>query len=85
MFDRPHNPTRSDGSTNEERETKGAEPDHETRLRALRDTEDYRSEEREEKHRTKVSHERFLPLARECASTAVTTFRRPATTMNLVP
>ena len=45
------------------------------------------SEQREEKDGAEVSerHESFLPLASEWASTAATTFNKPATTMNLVP
>ena len=87
MLDEPHEPARGDGSTDKENEAEGAEAKHHFGLGALGDAEDDGSEERKQQDGAEVSdgHEFFLPVAREWASTAATTLRRPATTMNLVP
>ena len=85
MLDDPHEPTGRDGSKNKEGKAEQAEPDHKARNRALRDTEHNRGKKRKQQHGGKVGHDGFLPLASECASTAETIFRRPATTMNFVP
>jgi len=71
----------------EEDEAEGSEADHRAGFRALGDAEDDRGEEREEQDCSEVrdGHERFLPVASECASTAEMMLRRPATTMNFVP
>ena len=87
MLDQPHHPTADDGSTDKEGEAEGAEADHHSRFGTLRDAEDDRSEEGEQKDSAEVRdrHECFLPVASEWASTAAMTFSRPATTMNFVP
>lgn len=87
MFDEPHDPACDDSTADEEDKAEGPEPDHHARLRALGDAKDDRSEESKEEDGSKVGnvHERFLPVASECASTAAMILSRPATTMNLVP
>jgi hypothetical protein len=87
VLDQPHHPARRDRSTDEQREAEGAEPDHHPWLRPLGYSEDYRSKQGKQQNRSKMRdhHERFLPVASECASTAEITFNKPATTMNLVP
>ena len=40
MLDEPHEPTGSDGSTDEQDKAEGAEADHQARLGALGDSED---------------------------------------------
>ena len=87
VFDEPHDPACDDGAADEEGEAEGAEANHHARVGALGDAEDDRGEEREEEHGPEVrdGHERFLPVASECASTAEIMLSRPATTINLVP
>jgi hypothetical protein len=87
VFDEPHDPACDDGAADEECEAEGSEADHHAGFGALGDAEDDRGEEREEEDGSEVrdGHERFLPVASECASTAETMFSRPATTINLVP
>src|SRR6202000_1364608 len=87
VLDQPHDPAGRDCATDEEDEAEGSEADHHARLRALGDAEDDRGEEREEKDCSEVrdGHERFLPVASECASTAEMMLSRPATTINFVP
>ena len=87
MLDQPHDPAGRDGAANEEDEAEGSEADHHAWFGALGDAEDDRGEEREEEHCSEVrdGHERFLPVASECASTAEMILSRPATTMNFVP
>ena len=87
MFDQPHHPAPDDGSTDEQNKAERTEANHHSWIAPLRDTEDDRSEEREQKHSAEVRdrHESFLPVASEWASTAEMMFSNPATTMNLVP
>ena len=87
VLDEPHDPACHYRAAYEEGETEGAEANHHARFGALGNAEDDRGEEREEKDGSEVrdGHERFLPVASECASTAEMMFSRPATTMNLVP
>ena len=73
VLDGVHDPAREDDRAHEQHEAIGSEADHHPRLRALRDAEDHRREEREQKHRAEVTehhYEAFRPLASECASTA---------------
>src|ERR1700674_180968 len=87
VFDHPHHPAADDGAADKQDKAERAEADHHSRLGPLRDAEDDRSEEGEQKHGAEVRdrHESFLPVASEWASTAEITFSRPATTINLVP
>jgi len=87
VFDQPHRPAGDDGSTDKQGKAERAKPNHHPRFSPLRDAEDDRGEEREQKHSAEVRyrHESFLPVASEWASTAAITFSRPATTINLVP
>src|SRR5260370_13589105 len=79
-LDQKHHPTRRNRAPDEHGEAEGPEPEHHLRLAALRNPEHHRSKQREQQHRTKMRdrHERFLPVASECASTAAMTFSSPA-------
>jgi len=87
VLDQPHHPAGRDRSADKQNKTEGAEANHHARLGSLCDAKHNRGEQREEQHCSKVrdGHERFLPVASECASTAEMMFNKPATTMNLVP
>lgn len=87
MLDQPHHPAAGDGATDKQDEAEGTEADHHPWLGPLRDAEDDRGKEGEEKYSAEVRdrHESFLPVASEWASIAEMTFSSPATTMNLVP
>ena len=88
VLDGPHRPTEDDDCADEEGEAEGAEANHHSGLGALRDAEDHGDAQCEEQHGGEVGQhqsEAFLPLAKECASMAAITFRRPPTTRNFVP
>ena len=87
VLDQPHYPTGRYRAANEEHKAKSTKANHQSRLRALRDAKHNRCKERKEQDSSKMRdrHERFLPVASECASTAEMIFNRPATTINLVP
>src|ERR1700761_3767965 len=78
VLDEVHDPAGGDSAADEEGETEGSEADHHARFGALGNAEDDGREQRKEDDGGEVGegHERFLPLARECASTAATTFSR---------
>src|SRR5437016_3366717 len=89
MLYHPHHPTRQDGAGYEEAEAFCTIESHVARRRALGDAENDRGEEGEDNRRAEVgeldAHYSFFPIAMSWASTALITFSRPATMMNLVP
>src|ERR1700744_4603823 len=87
VLDEPHDPACGDGAADEEDKAERSEADHHAGVGGLGDAEDNGGEEREQQEGSEVrdSHERFLPVASEWASTAAMILSSPATTMNLVP